>query len=649
MEVSYRRDLDRNYMVVKNSRITGNEYTVRMLEQNDPPEFLKCRVRKLNGETYLYYEITSRQPVSQFYERVPMKAGDIERLLAGIRDAIMRAHQYLLDGEHILLAPQYIYMDVSSGLVQFCYLPVPREWPETEGKVGPGEETFSAEVGVAEKRVGCGDVSGKKNVTAERNSPRESREPEDEHGNRNEARDMVMELADFILKKLDHEDRRAVDLGYELFARVSQGNHDLSGTLKMILQEYGERSVRKQKKRLTEAGGAGGGSEDVDLWDDVIKNRESDALAIDRVTDVGRGGRRETTGGEATHRGAAIAGVRGGRRDAARGGATDRDQAGARAVCRDQVGIRAAGRDKTGSRVGDWDAAGGGTSGQGQAGAGAAGWDAAKGGALDQAGAGDDNGRRQGMGGGKDSHSHRTGRHRDRRKEKRKLGRGILLILAVIAGFAATVYVAELDLTQTGGLAFLLMASIWMIYSAVTRKKKKKTWMDEEDENEDEEEFLDSLIQESYVDPEETGKGWTSETDDGWENRVRDQNRPALEDDMDEATRCLTAAEYEKPLRLASLEPERYEDIRLCQEQAVIGKKKDQVDICLPFDCVSRVHARLEKRGGICYLTDLNSMNGTFVNGERLSPRETRQISIGDRISFATLRYAAEEPFGETV
>ena len=123
MEVTYQRDLDHNYMILENETVTGEEYTVRMMEHNAIPELLKCQLRRLNGKTYLYYEITSRQPVSQIYEISTMKSRDIKMLLSGIQNGLTKARQYLLNFENFLLDPEYIYMDPENGKVQLCYCP----------------------------------------------------------------------------------------------------------------------------------------------------------------------------------------------------------------------------------------------------------------------------------------------------------------------------------------------------------------------------------------------------------------------------------------------------------------------------------------------------------------------------------------------
>jgi hypothetical protein len=56
---------------------------------------------------------------------------------------------------------------------------------------------------------------------------------------------------------------------------------------------------------------------------------------------------------------------------------------------------------------------------------------------------------------------------------------------------------------------------------------------------------------------------------------------------------------------------------------------------------VSRKHARLESQGGVVFVRDLESSNGTFLNGQRLtSAIETRE---GDAIDVGTTRVFVEK------
>lgn len=63
-----------------------------------------------------------------------------------------------------------------------------------------------------------------------------------------------------------------------------------------------------------------------------------------------------------------------------------------------------------------------------------------------------------------------------------------------------------------------------------------------------------------------------------------------------------------------------------------IGKKKEEVDLALEDNSVSRLHARIILEQGVAYLEDLNSTNGTFKNGLRLRPYEKRRLDRGDEI-----------------
>ena len=68
----------------------------------------------------------------------------------------------------------------------------------------------------------------------------------------------------------------------------------------------------------------------------------------------------------------------------------------------------------------------------------------------------------------------------------------------------------------------------------------------------------------------------------------------------------------------------------------VIGRSP-ACQIIIPHDSVSRRHARLSIAGSDVVVTDLNSRNGTFLNGTRLSAHRPYQIRDGDEIRLGQM------------
>ena len=91
----------------------------------------------------------------------------------------------------------------------------------------------------------------------------------------------------------------------------------------------------------------------------------------------------------------------------------------------------------------------------------------------------------------------------------------------------------------------------------------------------------------------------------------------------------------EKPAVLACEDGQEY---ALKGEHWLIGKHRTEVDICLDRPTVSRLHARIFCRDGEYYLEDLNSRNGTRLNGNLLDGGQARHLEREDEICFADVR-----------
>ena len=79
-------------------------------------------------------------------------------------------------------------------------------------------------------------------------------------------------------------------------------------------------------------------------------------------------------------------------------------------------------------------------------------------------------------------------------------------------------------------------------------------------------------------------------------------------------------------------------DAKLDFFPCVLGSRQDCVDILLNDRSVSRMHAQIDEAQGRLYLYDLNSTNGTFVNGQRIKSEEY-EIKEGDEIQIGNVRF----------
>ena len=67
-----------------------------------------------------------------------------------------------------------------------------------------------------------------------------------------------------------------------------------------------------------------------------------------------------------------------------------------------------------------------------------------------------------------------------------------------------------------------------------------------------------------------------------------------------------------------------------------IGKERSYVDCFVANNnAISRIHADIITKNNSFFVKDENSTNGTYVNGNRLSPKEEVQVFDGDIITFA--------------
>ncbi len=179
MEVQYLREMRQNYMMIAVDGMQDQGYEARMMIGNTIEGLLRFRIKRTDSQSRFCYEITSKQPLSRLLEKSTVNAVQIRRLLLGIAQTLTRMEDYLLTEEQILLDPDYIYMNPDNYQPFLCLIP---------GKTGNFPNEFS-------------------------------------------------QLLQFLLGKVDHQDREAVVLTYGLYRESLKENYGLDNLLRWLMKE----------------------------------------------------------------------------------------------------------------------------------------------------------------------------------------------------------------------------------------------------------------------------------------------------------------------------------------------------------------------------------------------------------------------------
>lgn len=96
---------------------------------------------------------------------------------------------------------------------------------------------------------------------------------------------------------------------------------------------------------------------------------------------------------------------------------------------------------------------------------------------------------------------------------------------------------------------------------------------------------------------------------------------------------------YDKHLYLESMEKGKYEPIYMDKKSVVLGTMPDSCNYTLKARGISRMHAKLMKKPDGLYLLDLNSTNGTYLNGEIIESGRDYKLEEGDMVTFALTEF----------
>lgn len=124
LEARYFKDYKHNYMILRCGQEQAEKsYQYRLLTSGRIEGILRCSLRHVNGESYFYYDISSRATLEGLYRGRQMTAQQIRELLEQLYGIYCELGNCFMEESRLVLLPEYIYYDMSRKKYVGLYYP----------------------------------------------------------------------------------------------------------------------------------------------------------------------------------------------------------------------------------------------------------------------------------------------------------------------------------------------------------------------------------------------------------------------------------------------------------------------------------------------------------------------------------------------
>ncbi len=115
-------DLRCNYLTVPYEG-REDDFALRMLTENVTEGFLPVELRRMDGQAYLYYNISGMQNMETIYAEKTIDREGFQTFMWHLHEAIEQSRELFLPGEGICLEPSVLFWNLGIRRWEFVYLP----------------------------------------------------------------------------------------------------------------------------------------------------------------------------------------------------------------------------------------------------------------------------------------------------------------------------------------------------------------------------------------------------------------------------------------------------------------------------------------------------------------------------------------------
>lgn len=123
MEVSYKKDGNRKFLIVKQEKLEETDYKLQMVLNNKISGIVPMSIRNINNEAEIYYCTTSMISMESMFAQKNITVHELCEVIKNIKIISENMREYLLDINNIIFDMQFVFINRKSGKYGFCYFP----------------------------------------------------------------------------------------------------------------------------------------------------------------------------------------------------------------------------------------------------------------------------------------------------------------------------------------------------------------------------------------------------------------------------------------------------------------------------------------------------------------------------------------------
>ncbi len=123
MQIEYKKEWMETYLWVLPDNHTEESYEEKMIQHNPGGGRLEFTRQEKDGEEYFCYKVTGKKALNSIYAVLPIGERQIREILGQLFAALEEGREYLLSEEDFVLSPNYIFATLPQMTLDFCYVP----------------------------------------------------------------------------------------------------------------------------------------------------------------------------------------------------------------------------------------------------------------------------------------------------------------------------------------------------------------------------------------------------------------------------------------------------------------------------------------------------------------------------------------------